>query len=120
MNPAAWLAWALVISAVSFASGYQLAMYFERDRADRSTTALQRAGEALAAARAAAEAAQQWVSWLLNERAMVHAEREALRAERELLRTPARARGCRMTRQLRHTARPAPPDNHPRDVRANQ
>jgi hypothetical protein len=119
MSPTAWLVWAFVISAVSFASGYQLAKYFERDRADRSATALRRAREARAAAQAAAETAQQWVNWLLDERAMVRAEREALKAERQLLRALAGAPGCRMTRRLGPTARLVS-NVRPRDEKADR
>jgi hypothetical protein len=106
MSPSAWLIWALVISTVSFASGYELARYFERDRTDRCAVALQRTREALTRTRAQAETAHQWFWWLFGERAMVATELDALRAELRRLRAHTGGPGCRMNPRLRPTSRP--------------
>jgi hypothetical protein len=88
VSPTAWLVWAFLISTVSFCSGFQLARCFDRDWVERVDVALRRSREALAAARAEAEVAQQWVSRLLI--AEVAAERkkpEGVGAERKVVKT---------------------------------
>jgi hypothetical protein len=88
MSPTTWLVWAFLISAVSFCSGYQLARYFDRDWVERVGVALRRTREALAAARAEAEVAQQWVSWLIAEvAAMKREEREVTRPRARVVKT---------------------------------
>jgi hypothetical protein len=88
MTPTTWLVWAFLISAVSFCSGYQLARYFDRDWVERVDVALRHTREALAAARADAEVAHHWVSWLIAEVAATErSEREATEARRKVVKT---------------------------------